>query len=223
MVAARQSPSLAAFRPRAGAQARSLNVTVARYAQQAVLTANVEEARYRVLMTADGKTLVAARYAVRNNQRNFVKIALPQGAALWSASLTGKPARPGKAEDGGLLFPLEKGRAGEEAPVFAIEVVYLARGDAWTDRGRAAVALPALDLPVSRTGLQLHYPPAFRVTAEAGAFRPQDDASVEATGPPVAAFPAVGPSTNLVAELTAENQAPKLAVTYQKEKRGGVK
>jgi hypothetical protein len=114
-VTARQSPSLAAFKLRAGAQARSLNVSVARYAQQAVLTANVEEARYRVLMSVDGKTLVQARYAVRNNQRNFVKLTLPAGAVLWSSSFGDKPARPGKAEDGGLLFPLEKGRAGEEA------------------------------------------------------------------------------------------------------------
>ncbi|MEP6962923.1 MAG: hypothetical protein ABI995_12650, partial [Acidobacteriota bacterium] len=73
-VAGRESPSLAAFRIRPGTAVRSLNLNVARYAQQAVLTANIEEARYRVLLTAEGKTLVQARYAVRNNQRNFVGI-----------------------------------------------------------------------------------------------------------------------------------------------------
>src|SRR5262249_46594224 len=51
MVAPRQSPSLAAFRLRTGAQARALRVEVARYAPQAMLTANVEEARYRVLLS----------------------------------------------------------------------------------------------------------------------------------------------------------------------------
>src|SRR4029077_13588162 len=78
-IAARQSPSLAAFRFRLGVapSARSLTVQIARYAQTAVLTANIEEARYRILTTKDGNTLVEARYAVRNNQRNFVKIALP--------------------------------------------------------------------------------------------------------------------------------------------------
>src|SRR5213078_427979 len=106
-----------------GAQARSLSITVARYAQRAMLTAIVDEARYRVLMSREGKTLVQARYAVRNNQRNFVKIALPAGSALWTASQAGRPVRPGKSDDGALLFPLEKGRAGEEAPVFAIEVL----------------------------------------------------------------------------------------------------
>ena len=173
LVANRQSPSLAAFRFRAGEgkMARSLNVTIARYTPQAVLMANVEEARYQALVSSEGKTFVQARYAVRNNQRNFLKITLPRGATLWSASLSGKAVRPGQAPDGSLLLPLDKSRAGEEAPAFAVEVVYLIRGTAWNDKGQFQVGLPALDLPVSRTGLLLYHPPLFRVTAEPGSFR----------------------------------------------------
>jgi hypothetical protein len=173
MVASRQSPSLAAFRPRAGADSHSLEVRVARYTQQAMLTAIVEEARYLTLMTVDGKILVQARYAVRNNQRNFVKVALPAGASVWSASVGGKPVRPGESPDGALLIPLDKSRAGEEAPLVAVEIVYLARGEEWSARGRATLALPVMDLPVSRTGVVLYHPPLFRVSADPGAFRTQ--------------------------------------------------
>jgi hypothetical protein len=172
-VAARQSPSLVAFRYRTGTGERSLNVDVARYTQQAMLTANIEEARYRVLISSDGKTLVEAHYAVRNNQRNFVRITLPSDAALWSASLAGRPVRPGRGPDGSLLFPLSKSRAGEDAPLFAVEVLYLSAGAAWSDKGHATLALPGLDLPVSRTGLLLYHPPRSRVTVDAGAFRVQ--------------------------------------------------
>jgi hypothetical protein len=133
--------------------------------------ANVEEARYQVLVSSEGKTFVQARYAVRNNQRNFLKITLPAGATLWSASLSGKAVRPGQASDGSLLLPLDKARAGEEAPAFAVEIVYLIRGTAWNDKGQFQVGLPALDLPVSRTGLLLYHPPLFKVTAEPGSFR----------------------------------------------------
>jgi hypothetical protein len=173
LVANRQSPSLAAFRFRSGEgkMRRSLNVTIARYTPQAVLMANVEEARYQVLVSSEGKTFVQARYAVRNNQRNFLKITLPAGAMLWTASLSGKAVRPGQASDGSLLLPLDKARAGEEAPAFAVEVVYLVRGTAWNDKGQFQVGLPALDLPVSRTGLLLYHPPLFKVTAEPGSFR----------------------------------------------------
>jgi len=173
MIASRQSPSLAAFRFRAGdaKSVRSLNLNVARYTPQAVLMASISEARYQVLASSEGKTLVQARYAVRNNQRNFLKITLPSGATLWSASLEGKPVRPGQGPDGSLLMPLDKSRAGEEAPEFAVEFVYLSRGMAWNGNGEFKLALPALDLPVSRTGLLFYHPPLFKVTAEHGTFR----------------------------------------------------
>ena len=133
--------------------------------------ANVAEARYNVLITSEGKLLVEARYAVRNNQRNFLKITLPQGATLWSAELAGKPVRPGQSPDGSVLLPLEKAHTGEDSPEFAVEVVYISRGTAWNDKGQFKLPLPALDLPVSRTGLLVFHPPLFKVTPEAGSFR----------------------------------------------------
>ena len=176
MVANRQSPALVAFRARSGeaGATRSLSVNVSRYDQQAVLMANIEEARYQVLMSADGKELVQARYAVRNNQRNFVKVTLPAGATVWSVSLAGRPVRPGQSPDGSLLLPLEKSRGGDDAPAFAVEILYLTKATAWNDKGQEKVTLPALDLPISRTGLLLYYPPLFKVSAEPGTFRTQE-------------------------------------------------
>jgi len=272
IVAGRQSPSLVAFRVQNGGAPRadrSLQVKVARYEQHAVLTANVEEARYRVLAASDG------RYAVRNNQRSFLKIALPQSAVVWSAYLAGKPVKPGQAPDGGLLIPLEKTQAGEEAAPFALELLYLVRSTEWIDKGRATVPLPALDVPISRTALSLYYSPLFRVTAQPGSFhtKPYEPPTSAALSAPAnaapaqvnkplspaqavqsdllnqfqsnaaqaatqalvdkfrtrndsresargiagqIAFPAMGPSIFLVAELTSENQAAALEVAYQK-------
>lgn len=173
LVANRQSTSLSAFRFRAGdaKSTRTLTVSVARYTPQAMLTANVAEARYNVLISDEGKTLVEARYAIRNNQRNFLKITLPAGATLWSAALAGKPIRPGQSPDNNsILLPLEKSRAGEDAPEFAVEVVYLSRGTAWNERGDFKLTLPALDLPISRTGLLVYHPPLFKVTPGPGSF-----------------------------------------------------
>jgi hypothetical protein len=188
IVAGRESPSMVAYRlrPLAGSEARSLSVAVVRYTPQAVLVANVEEARYRALAAEDGALLVEARYAVRNNQRSFLKVAMPPGAQVWSANVSGRPIRPGLAERDAVLLPLEKGRAGEAAPTFVIELMYLQRAIAWTQKGVAAIALPALDLPVSRTGLELHYSPRYRVALLAGPFRVEDDPGpvAEAFRPP---------------------------------------
>jgi hypothetical protein len=240
----------------------------------------VEEARYRVLLSKEGKTLVEAQYAIRNNSRNFLKITLPSGAAIWSASLAGKPVRPGQAPDGSLLLPLEKARAGEEAPVFVVEIFYLVRESAWAEKGKATLALPALDLPVSRTGVLLYHPPLYKLAADPGAFRmetyeaPASSAfnaldlgsgspidaeyarnsgsmvnAVTKNGSPQSttqtlvdnfkaktlggrgakvlpirpAFPAFGPSLFFVSELTAENHAPSLALSYQRDKKEGSK
>jgi hypothetical protein len=177
VVAGRESPSMMAFRlrPDARNEPRSLAVTVVRYTPQAVLVANVEEARYRALIAEDGSVLVQGRYAVRNNQRSFLKVTLPPGASVWSAEVGGRPTRPGSAEPGSVLLPLEKGRAGEDAPTFVVELVYLQPVESWIDKGRARLTLPGLDLPISRTGLDLHYSPRFHVELEPGAFRVEQD------------------------------------------------
>lgn len=173
MISSRQSPSLIAFRlqPGEGTATRSLSVDVARYTPQAVLTANIEEARYTALITQDGKTLVQSRFAVRNNQRNFLKVTLPSTASLWSASVAGRPLRPGHAPDGSLLVPLEKTRGGDEAPAFVVELTYIDHGETWVDKGHGKLSLLALDLPISKSSVLVHYSPQYKLTPSAGAFR----------------------------------------------------
>ena len=112
---------------------------------------------------------------MRNNQRSFLKLTMPPGSTVWSAKVAGRPIRPGVAERGAVLLPLEKGRAGEEAPTFVVEMIYLQRIQEWADKGVAQLALPALDLPVSRTGVELHHSPRFRVELRPGTFRVEED------------------------------------------------
>ena len=178
--AGRESPSTVAFRlrPVAGNEPRSLGISVKRYTPQAVLIANVEEARYRALVSEDGLLLVEAHYAVRNNQRSFLKITLPTGATIWSASVAGKPVRPGVAEGDAVLLALEKSRAGEDAPTFVVRITYVQPVDRWIDNSRAQLELPALDLPVSRTGVELYHSPRFKVALQTGTFRIESDPGV---------------------------------------------
>ena len=170
LISSRQSPSLVAFRfpPAEGKSTRSLSIGVARYTPQAVLTANIEEANYSTLITTDGKMLVQSRFAVRNNQRNFLKINLPAGATLWSASVAGRPIRPGRSPDGSLLLPLEKTKSGDEAAAFIVEIAYMDHTTPWTDRGRVRLSLASVDLPISKSHLLVHHSPIFRLTTPPG-------------------------------------------------------
>jgi len=201
IVSGRESPSMAAFRftPLSGGAPRSLTLTLTRYTPKAVLVANVEEARYDALVAEDGKLLVRARYGIRNNQRSFLAVALPANATLWSASLAGRPVRPGVDANGALLLPLRKGRANEDAPAFAVELLYLQRATEWTDKGDARLTLPAVDLPVSRTGVTVFHSPRYAIEAKPGAFRSTTDpgpfsAALRASGeaPPPLGTPAAG-------------------------------
>jgi hypothetical protein len=220
LISSRQSPSLIAFRlqPADGKFTRTLSLDVARYTPQAVLTANIEEAQYNTLIAADGKILVQSRFAVRNNQRNFLKLTLPPTAVLWSASVAGRPIRPGRAPDGSFLLPLEKTRSGDEAPAFVVEVSYIDRAAAWVDKGRTRVSLVAVDLPISRSNLLLHHPPLFRLTPvpglsgsfrvathtppESSALRSDTSASANEQQQAEGEFPADHPETKqLVAKL----------------------
>jgi hypothetical protein len=76
-----------------------------------------------------------------------------------------------------VLLPLEEDAPAQTRDV-AAKLVYLQRTDAWTDKGRGRVDLPALDLPVSRTGLELYYSPRLRVDAQPGTFRVANDPGV---------------------------------------------
>ncbi len=172
-VTGRESPSMVAYRfaPIAGTAPRALSVQVVRYQSQAVMIANVDEARYQVLATEDGKCLVRARYAVRNNRRSLLSVALPAGATLWSTSVSRRVIRPGRSPEGALLVPLERGQSGDDLPPFVVEVAYVVRNAAFGDRGTLSLPLPAIDLPISRTGVAVYHSPRYRLAAVTGSFR----------------------------------------------------
>jgi len=202
----------------------TLSVVVVRYTPQAVSIANVEEARYRALASEDGRLLVEARYAVRNNQRSFLKATLPAGSTIWSAQVGGRPIRPGVAETNAVLLPLEKGRANEEAPTFVVELLYLQRIDAWVDKGRARIELPALDLPISRTGVELYYSPRFRVEPQLGSFRVDTDPGpfAAALRLPLAPPPSAAPAPPPASERGAEKGLQALVERFKNEPGGRI-
>ena len=112
LLSGRLSPAIVAFRYRGDRPdaERALALTLTRYAPQEVLLAAVDEARYRAIVSEDGKALVEGRLAVRNNQRSFLALTLPGGATLWSVAVDGRPVRPGHRAEG------QRPRAAAEAP-----------------------------------------------------------------------------------------------------------
>ncbi len=175
LLSGRLSPAIVAFRYRGDQPAapRSLALTLTRYAPQEVLLAAVDEARYRALVSEDGKALVEGRLAVRNNQRSFLALTLPGGATLWSVAVDGRPVRPGTGPKGSILVPLPKRRAGADAARVIVGLMYADKAAAWGPSGDWRLTLPAIDLPVQQMGLTVKHSPRYRLTPMPSDFHAQ--------------------------------------------------
>jgi len=150
-------PALIAFRTRPGDPIqRSLHITVARYAQQAVLMANIEEARYRVLLTKDENPSSNRATPFATTSATSSKSLFHPAHALERFSLR-QTRPPRSAPDGSLLLPLAKTRAAKTPPSSRSKSSTFSPPLPGPTRA-AELSLPALDLPVSRTGLQIFFP-----------------------------------------------------------------
>lgn len=175
LLSGRLSPAIVAFRYRGDqpGTARGLTLALTRYTPQEVLLAAVDAARYRALITEDGKALIEGRLAVRNNQRGFLAMTLPAGATLWSVTVDGRPVRPGTGPQGSVLVPLPKRRAGTDAARVLVGVMYAASMTAWGSSGDVRLTLPALDLPVQQMGLTVTHSPRYHLKPEPSDFHVQ--------------------------------------------------
>jgi hypothetical protein len=139
---------------------------------------------------------------------------------LWSASVAGRPIRPGRAPDGSYLLPLEKTRSGEEAPAFVVEVAYIDRAASWTDKGHARVSLVAVDLPISKSHLLLYHPPLYRVTPATGSFRVTNYAPPESPALRSEASPGATEQQRAESELTPDQSEMKQLIAKIRTQHG---
>lgn len=140
-----------------------------------VLVTLADQAEATTMFTADGRRLTSVRYEVRNNRRQFLRLALPENAELWSASVAGRSVQP--ASSGGeLLVPLiRSATSGRGLASFAVEVVYVESGPS-PDRGRTRFesSLPTIDVPTTYVSWVVYAPSDSKVSARGmkGSVRP---------------------------------------------------
>ena len=129
----------------------TLPVTMTRHEDVAVLVTLLDEAHATTMFTADGRRLTSVRFRVRNNRKQFLRLALPEGAELWSASVASKAVTPARASDGRILVPLlRSSAAGGALADFEVGVVYVESGEApVAGRGSFRAALPTADVPIT--------------------------------------------------------------------------
>lgn len=117
-----------------------------------MLVTLVDQAHATTVMTPDGRRMTQIRYAMRNNHAQFLRVSLPKGATLWSASVGGRSAKPAMGDDGKILVPLLRSSAsGGSLSQFEVELTYVEVGQAPDPEGKGGVdaSLPLIDVPVT--------------------------------------------------------------------------
>jgi len=117
-----------------------------------VLVTLLDQARATTMWTIDGRRMTSVKYQVRNNRKQYLRMTLPAGATLWSASLGGRAVQPAQAADGQVLLPLVRSSAlGGSLAAFEVEVVYIEEGTKPSEAGSGTftATLPSVDVPAT--------------------------------------------------------------------------
>ena len=142
-----------------------ISIEVRKHKDVSVLVAMAESADITTVLTPEGERIVSARYMIKNKQKQYLNIILPQNANVWSAFVNNKPVKVSKTKEGHILLPLEKSH--NDIP-FPVEIIYETKQPKLWLFGGLVMIHPRLDIPVANISSSLYLPEEFNYTAFRG-------------------------------------------------------
>ncbi len=139
----------------------SIPLTIKKHGEVEVLVTIVDGASFTAMQLSDGRRITRVVYQVRNNRNQFLRVQMPEGADIWSVSVSGRPASPAKDDKHNVLIPLVRSRAGtSDLASFPVEVVFIeTTAKAPAANGTLRVELPTLSVPAMQV-MYTYYLPA---------------------------------------------------------------
>jgi len=137
----------------------ALAVDVKHFDEAEALPALIERLSLTTVVADDGQQMTAMSLAVRNHGRQHLEVALPVGAAVWSAFIAGQAVRS-SVQAGRLLLPLEQS-TGDDAPL-DLELTYVQTNTFPRNRGLVHLTSPQFDVPFQSARWELFLPPDHR-------------------------------------------------------------
>jgi len=158
-----RTPLLAAFRYQRTSTTPASHITfnVKRFADAAVLAAGADSAAATTMVTAEGRALTEMMLRVRNRAQPFLKVDLPEGATLVSASLDGVAVKPVLGADGTRVPLLRAGL--RPNGVYSVSFVFMYAGTPFEKKGDLKMLLPKVDLPIGVLTWELFVPDRYSV------------------------------------------------------------
>jgi hypothetical protein len=136
-----------------------LVLDVTRHRLLDVQEAAIDRADYRTLYTSDGLQVTIARFVMRNSRKQFLRIRLPAGSEVWSATVDGREEKPAIAADSGagegpeILIKVINQSSG-----FPVELVYATSGPPIERSGAIEGQLPRPDVLVTTSRWEVFLP-----------------------------------------------------------------
>lgn len=135
------------------------------YHEIRTVVANVDTVDCVTHRTLEGKSVTRIQYFIRNNDRQFLALTLPEKSRIWQAFLDGKPVKPAQKETGDILIPMKKSASlGEELRSFLIEIGYITDVSKLSLKGDIINHLPGIDIPVNYLRWRLYLPEYYGYT-----------------------------------------------------------
>jgi len=145
-----------------------VELNVIKHKDASVLTCEVRQADYRVLLTDRGKQLIEGTYRIANRTLQYLTLTLPEGTDLWGVYREGEPIKAAEA-DGKILLPIFRG--GPHG-TFTMKIVAYRKTPPLSIFGTREIELPTLDVGVNRLDLALYTPSRFRLLGFGGTLLP---------------------------------------------------
>ena len=191
----------------------SIPLAVKKHEDVRVLLTIADSGVLTIMQTMDGRRITKAIYNVRNNRNQFLRVTLPDGAEVWTATVAGRSIRPALDEEGCVLIPLVRsGGARSELSSFPVELVYVEKQADVGTKGDMLIELPLASEPVTHMMVQLNLPA--EGSYKAGLLR---GLSFEGPLRPVESFSQIASAPRPPSEqVAADVQAKQLQEQYTK-------
>jgi tetratricopeptide (TPR) repeat protein len=132
----------------------------------------VDRARCVQAAAESGKSLLRCSLDVRNDSKQFLRVAPPEGASLWGARVNGEGVTPVRLADDALAVPLERSvETLSGLTTLDVELTFLMEGAPWEHKGEQQLALPSIDADVARVEWELRLPPGYEAELTGGSAR----------------------------------------------------
>ena len=135
-------------------QPYQISLTSSKGEELPVLTAVIEGAEALTLVTQEGKLVSAFTYTMRNNRKQFLKVALPPQATIYGAFVSGKAVKPIQDEGNQVRIPLTPG--GAES--FPVELAYVQEEQSSGWVGASHLIAPRVDVPICNLNWSVYQP-----------------------------------------------------------------